>query len=250
MKYDDPDLRDRLAAQYALGSLDGLARRRLERQMRIDPDLAAAVDVWQMRLNGLVESLPPIEPPPHVWTAIERAIGQEPAPERSAAGDAKILPFARSASPPTWRGPWFWRGFGLGAVAAAAILAIFIGVSQFGGQSADEPLCVLNDASGRAAFVATSDRDLRHLAVTQISGDRPATGKSYQLWVLPRGGARPRPIGLMPQMGRAALTLSSDDAGALATADGVAISLEPAGGSPTGLPTGPVLFKGGVIRRP
>jgi anti-sigma-K factor RskA len=89
-------------------------------------------------------------------------------------------------------------------------------------------------------------RDARHLALAQVSGGPAAAGRVYQLWVL-KGGAKPRPIGLLPNASRAALDITEDDARALAAADGVAISLEPAGGSPTGLPTGPILFKGSLL---
>jgi len=63
MNYDRPELRDRLAAAYALGTLRGAARRRLERLMSSDATLAAAVEDWQRRLNPLVEALPPVDPP-------------------------------------------------------------------------------------------------------------------------------------------------------------------------------------------
>ncbi len=249
MRYDRPQLRDSLAAQYALGSLRGLARRRFERLMQSDAGLEAAAAYWQSRLNGLVEALPPVEPPPHVWDAIERAIDPPIAPMIAATpafADRTVVPLRGRMMTRPSRGIAFWRGAALAATAAAAMLAIYIGVRQPAATVA-EPIAVLNDESGQAAFVVESGRDTRLLAVTQIAGAAAAPGKSYQLWLLPRGGAKPRPLGLMPQEGRVVLTLTSDDAGALPAAVGVAISLEPEGGSPTGLPTGPVLFKGPVV---
>jgi len=68
-----------------------------------------------------------------------------------------------------------------------------------------------------------------------------AAGKSYELWALPRGGA-PVSLGLLPAAGRTERTLSEPQRVALLAADKVAVSIEPAGGSPTGSPTGPIVI--------
>jgi quercetin dioxygenase-like cupin family protein len=78
MKYDDPDLQDMLAAEYALGTLTGAARRRFERLMAADPALGRLVEAWEQRLNALGGALPPVEPPPGLKLAIERRIADEP----------------------------------------------------------------------------------------------------------------------------------------------------------------------------
>jgi anti-sigma-K factor RskA len=67
MRYADPDLRDRLAAEYALGTLRGPARRRFERLLSDDERLRDAAEDWELRLNLLGESAPAVEPPAHVW---------------------------------------------------------------------------------------------------------------------------------------------------------------------------------------
>ncbi len=78
MKYDDPDLQDMLAAEYALGTLTGAARRRFERLMAADPAVGRLVEAWEQRLNALGGALPPVEPPPELKLAIERRIADEP----------------------------------------------------------------------------------------------------------------------------------------------------------------------------
>lgn len=242
MKYDHPELRDRLAAEYVLGSLPGRARQRLERLMRGDPAMAAAVESWQFRLNGLAEALPPVEPPPGVWARIEKRIG-----ETSSAPD-NVVQFPAARARRLWQNVAFWRGLGITATAAAAAMAVYIGVRKPEGVGDDTPVAVLNDEYGHAAFVATAAPQSRRLALAEISDAHPLLGKVYQLWLLPKAGA-PRSLGLIPQRRRVSFDLSAENAGAITSAEGIAISLEPAGGSPTGLPTGPILFKGALIVR-
>jgi anti-sigma-K factor RskA len=66
--------------------------------------------------------------------------------------------------------------------------------------------------------------------------------RAYELWALPGSGAAPVSLGLMPKTGRSTLQLNDAQRLALSRSKQIAISLEPPGGSPTGAPTGPVLF--------
>jgi len=71
--------------------------------------------------------------------------------------------------------------------------------------------------------------------------DVPA-GHSAQLWAI-RGTDAPRSVGVMPA-GPAQLTVPAAVRPVLTAETVLAISIEPAGGSPTGLPTGPVVATG------
>jgi anti-sigma-K factor RskA len=66
------------------------------------------------------------------------------------------------------------------------------------------------------------------------------SGKALELWALPDGGS-PVSLGLLPTQGEFHRVLTAAQRTALAGSKQLAVSLEPAGGSPTGLPTGPVL---------
>lgn len=74
MKRPDPDQRDILAGEYAIGTLDGPARQRYERLRAEDAVYCHAVDDWENRLAPLVEALPSREPPDSVWAGIERGL--------------------------------------------------------------------------------------------------------------------------------------------------------------------------------
>ena len=66
---------DALAAAYALGTLLGRTRRRLDRVAQTDPTVAAAIRGWEWRLAALTEGMPGVTPPPHVWEGIRKRLG-------------------------------------------------------------------------------------------------------------------------------------------------------------------------------
>ena len=98
-----PLVRDALAAEYVLGTLQGLARRRFERLLPAHPALQRAVADWERRLNRLAAVSPPVSPAPQVWRAIEQRLF--PAPPRR----------------PWWDSLLFWRGLALAGMLVAVI---------------------------------------------------------------------------------------------------------------------------------
>lgn len=76
MTAEDKDMRDSLAAEYVLGTLDETERRSFERDMAGDPSLAASVREWEQRLGVLAGTLRPVPPPPHLKAAIEARLGK------------------------------------------------------------------------------------------------------------------------------------------------------------------------------
>lgn len=101
--HPDDDLR---CAEYALGVLDSDSRRALEREVLRDTALRGTLDAWLTRFTPFTEDLPAIEPPPRVWTRIQRDLGFLPAPA------------VTSASGGWWNDVGLWRWIGIGASAA------------------------------------------------------------------------------------------------------------------------------------
>jgi len=227
MKYDHPDLRERLAAEYALGTLRGAARRRFERVLAGDRALRDLVQDWELRLNLLAESAPAVAPPPRVWERISQRLGPAPARE----GLLERL----------WNSLGFWRAAGLLTTAAAAVLAVYIALTP-------EPpgpsyIAVLIDADKTPILVAKFDAETRQLSVRALRAPPADPAHAHELWMV-AGGNAPRSLGLLAGE-QTTVELPPDQAAALANAI-LAISLEPPGGSPTGSPT-EVLFTGAVI---
>jgi anti-sigma-K factor RskA len=241
----DPELLDGLAAEYALGTLRGPARRRFERLIESDPDLARRVDDWAQRLDPLAGAAPAIEPPAQTWAAILRRIG--PAPDRARRGLVEYL-FGRPteavpslATAGLWYCVSFWRQIGIASAAIAALLFVYLFIAP---PSSPTHMALLADAANKPILVVSLD--LHHDRLTLDATRLPAAeaGKSLELWILPPSG-NPRSLGVIPG-GQLSLPLDLKAAEDLAQG-ALAVSLEPAGGSPTGLPTGPVLYSGPVL---
>lgn len=284
MNYADPELRDRLAAEYALGTLRGPARRRFERLLPGNARLRDLVQDWEQRVNLLAESAPAVAPPARIWEGIAEQIGPAGAPRRA------------SLLSRLWDSLGFWRSAGLVATAAAAALAVYVALQQppgAGGEeiaALDQRLARIEDtiqglAVTQSEIGALGDRlasiesrldatvpVLSHVAVLidkyarpmmtadldaadgrlvlrlKIKPPRDFADKTLEVWLVPPDGT-PRSLGLLPSAEggtTVALNLPHDTAQSLATA-ALAVSLEPSGGSTTGSPTGPVLFSGSLV---
>ncbi|MEP7063419.1 MAG: anti-sigma factor [Betaproteobacteria bacterium] len=230
MNLGQTDRRRRLelvAAEYVLGTLPRQARARMRRAAVADPVVARVIDEWERRLCGLAEAAPAVAPPPRVWEAI-----------------AKRLAFAGGASAGGW---WmrvaFWRAFAIASFAAFVALGVGTLVSRE--QPAGAIVVVLAGSDAKPALVATASRSERALHVKAVGAIPLPAGRALELWMLPTDGA-PRSMGLVDANGTVTLPLRSPSGTFLADAKGLAITLEPAGGSPTGAPTGPILYSGKI----
>ncbi|WP_157267540.1 anti-sigma factor [Azohydromonas aeria] len=230
MDYARPERAEALAAQYAAGTLRGPARRRFESLLAGHPALRAAVRAWERRLMPLSVALPPEEPPPHVWDGIERRL------------------WPREAAPaplPWWQRLGLWRGVSALAGAAALALAVLVVRPQ---ASPPPVIVVLQGAAGTQAgspaFVASFAGDGRSLVTRPLLPVSVAQDRTLELWALPPQGA-PRSLGLISPEGVTVLPRERLPAAVLGPGTAaLAVSLEPTGGSPTGAPTGPVLYSG------
>jgi anti-sigma-K factor RskA len=97
-----------------------------------------------------------------------------------------------------------------------------------------------SDATG---FLAEARAD-GSVVVSALAPVAVPPGHDLELWILRPGESAPAPLGVLPPGGRR-VTL-----GAMPP-DGtrLMVSLEPPGGSPTGAPTGPVLYAGALKGR-
>jgi anti-sigma-K factor RskA len=239
MKHDDPKLIDSLAAEYVLGTLAGRARRRFERWRASEWHIERRVQVWEERLVGLALRLTPMRPSPHVWDQIEKRIGRTAAPGTRPT-QSTLSDGGRRIST-------------LRALAASiAIFVVIVGGVMAWRVTHPELLPLVTITSPNAVnpvWELRADADLRHIRAVALAGARPQAGKSFELWALPDNGGNPVSLGLMPDSGELSRTLTEAQRSALLGASKVAISLEPQGGSKTGLPTGPVLFVAERARR-
>ncbi len=233
---DDPG---GLAAEYVLGTLDASQRRACEERMKTDRLLARAVHDFEQDLAPLQETVVSVMPPNDNLVAIMERIGDGAQPKKT--GRASFDPLAILE-----RRLRRWRHFGLSASAVAASLAVFIAVQKFYpspnifGQGTY--IAVLQSGDKSPHFVASVDLVRGVVDIVRI-GDPAMVGKAYELWAVGGGRDRPESLGLVK---KASLPVKRLENRADNSLDKTvfAISLEPEGGSPTGQPTGPVLFTG------
>lgn len=219
MKPDRHERNHALAAEYVLGTLTGAARRRFEIWMLESPRVRRQVWYWERRFQALNGAIPERRPPAAVWRKVRGRIDDSGAGSRG----------------------WWWPVGGL--LAASLVVAVmlfwptpptpqrFVGVIQ---NSQAEPLWVLE---------TRAEDGRRYLSAQGVQVDAPAGDKAFELWLLPRSGAAIS-MGLLPAAGaEQAAALTEEQLQVLQRSRTLAVSLEPAGGSPTGQPTGPVLYQ-------
>jgi len=234
MRYGDSQLRDKLAAEYVLGTLRGRARARFEALMRYDPRLRSLVTDWENRLTPLAGAGADIAPPARVWDALSQRIA------------------GKTRKPRLWESLALWRGVAVTGAAFALILATVTGL----GPESKPPMsmvAVMNDTQGQPAMTvswpsmkAARDPYIR-IKVTQ-KHPTMAPGTAWELWMLPSGEGKPVSLGLITTDTDQVMKLSSEQAARIESAWGIAMSVEPSGGSPSGTPTGPLVMKGPCVK--
>ncbi len=220
--------RTALAGEYVLGTLDTRMARRVAAAIEGDPLWRQAVEEWEIRLAPLAGLARPETPPPDTWDRIE----------------ARIAPPQPHAARRRARLGWWWRGWAIGATFVAAGLAAFVLVPR---PTPPRLMTVLVSDRNAPTLMAEIDHrgGLRLNTVAAATGRNltAPSGRSLQLWALPPGASVPVSLGVMPHEPGRVTTIQTPAvppvAGVL-----IEISIEPEGGSPSGKPTGPVVFYG------
>ncbi|NBD30057.1 MAG: hypothetical protein GVY31_08465 [Alphaproteobacteria bacterium] len=221
--YDDDSV---LAAEYALGLLEGPEWQLAEARVAEDQGFADLVHAWEIEFAGIADEIAPVAAPPRVLASLRRDIFGEQ--------DRR-----------------WWQRIGLipsivGAVAAAVLvlIAVEFGVLDTGRVPVPTYQAELASEDAELVVAAAYLEETGDLVIERRAGG-PRPNRALELWLIPEGGT-PVSLGVMPEDRSAALTvpraLRADlDAGAV-----LAISDEPPGGSPTGAPTGDVLATGPI----
>lgn len=233
--------KEALAAEFALGLLDTAQTARCEALAVEDADFAARVEAWRRNLIEIDMAAIPEPPPDALWHRIEAGM--------AGAGSAPS-PRARAKTTTNWlSGLWSylpaWRAAGLAAMAACLVLAIALTMQIRSIARTPVLVAVMMSDQSRPLALVNTFRDGRAELVPLEALSAPA-GKSLQVWTLWDRARGPVSVGLLEAMRSMKLTV-----------DGLPepipnqlfeVTLEPAGGSPTGRPTGPILMKGNASR--
>ena len=225
---ETPDL---LIAEYVLGVLSREERELVEAMIALDPRHQRALAQWQAQFAEWLGQLPASTPPGGTWARIEQRL------------------FADASHSPSRASGW-WNNLGLWrwttAVLAAGLLASVLVLQQPLPAPTPGPalLARLEQPDGTTLFAATIHTDRRGVLFVNTQ-HADWSGKSAEAWVIPADG-KPRSLGLLPANASATLNVTPPLADLLAAGAVLAVTLEPLNGSPSGLPTGPVVAQGKI----
>ena len=239
--FENRDEADLLAGEYALGLLEGDELADAQRRSLGDPGFAELVDRWNARLEPMLAEVARVDPDPSLWQRIAAALeGPEQRP-------AELDQVRRRLS--------LWRGYSVAATALAASLLLVIGLRPAAEAPvpvppppAQQPLMVASLApeSGPVALTASYDPRTNSLVVAPAAMN-PVPGHDHELWIVPEDGT-PRSLGLVATAEPRRMALPPALPPGLMETATIALSAEPAGGSPTGQPTGPIVASGKFVR--
>lgn len=212
-RYDDPELLDRLAAAYVVGTLGRLPRRRFERLVRSRALAAQALTKWENHGAALAAVVPPVQPSAAVWHGIERRTG------------------LAASAPRRWVG-WLRPALGFACgllltVGAVRLQPDWIVPAELPPQAVLPASYVglLTDGAGRPVALASSRRRGVDLSVKLLQPLAVPAGRVAVLWALPRDGA-PFRLGALQAAPKQILKLSGTSEALLSEVDELGVSFE------------------------
>jgi anti-sigma-K factor RskA len=234
MNYEHPQLLEKLAGDYVLGTMSARVRRRFSHILRDSFAAQRAVADWQGRLEPLSASIAPVMPPDRVWRAIDRRTRPAPAARR-------------------------WHTFLAGALKPALGLCLGIvvtlgalhqapgsfGLQKESGTLAASYVGLLTDATGAPAVSASSLRRGKLLSIKVLKPLAIPAHHVAQLWALPKDG-KPIPIGVVPANGKVDIALAAAAEDMFANVPQLAVSFEPAAAASS--PSGVFVLRGHCIK--
>ncbi|WP_058361230.1 anti-sigma factor [Xanthomonas translucens] len=244
---ETPPPRDVLAGEYVLGVLDARERRAAEQRIDSDAAFAAAVTQWQQHLMPLADEIAPVAVPERVWVRIRASLGLDaPAPR------------AAAAAPGFWESirTWRWLSAGGFATAAACMLTLMVARPSLPPQTPTPPVATapadsgiamtstLMQDDGKPGYVVLMDADKQRITLTPLAGSRDAA-RVPELWLIPADG-KARSMGVFDDAQARATRIPDALMPLLSDGALLAVTMEPPGGAPGGVATGPIVAKGGI----
>lgn len=241
MKYESPDLLDKLAAEYVLGTMSARVRRRFQAIQRRSLAAQRAVADWERRLSPLAQSVPPAQPRAATWDAIERRTGG------TAATAAK--------SPSNWLS-WLWKpalGVAFGVVATLGLVRLYPdavvpidSIVQSRSKLPESYVGLLTDAQNNPVVLASSTRHGKTMSIKILRKIDVPAGKVLQLWALPKEGAA-FALGVVPGEGKGTFQMADTSEKLLSAVPRLAVSLEDAPAA-AGAKPGEFLLTGNCVK--
>jgi anti-sigma-K factor RskA len=236
---------DFLLAEYSLGVLDAADMARANELLANDADATATALKWENLFLELTDRLDPIEPPAHLLQRVQAALGHDITLIKRPSIWPRVL---KKLWGVTFGGIWFWRALcvvlAITAVAYALKpnLAVInappptkVAVLQAPGQTSTPGVLITFDSKNNLVL-----KPRVHIEIPDNA--------AVQLWT--RGASQPQPRSLGVFKPNRTMTIPAATVGVPGKNQLFEITLEQAGGSATGKPSGPILFIGRLVELP
>lgn len=222
---------DLLAAELSLGILDSPERLAVSNRLQTDSEFERRVARWQAKLNGMLDDIPAVEPNEAIWARLQSRLFDT-------RGELVVLK-QRAAR---------WRRYGVAITGLAASLAVFAVFDRPVSAPVERPsqprlfAAAIATEQGPVAATVSFDQGSGRLAITPVT-IQPVADQDFELWLVP-ANSPPTSLGLVAANGPSRLKIPSAIGISLRNDAVLAISAEPRGGSPTALPSGPIVATG------
>ena len=232
--------REQLASAWLLGHATEAEVAEFDALYREDESFRTLVTEMEAFLAPLNEEIGESEPPAGLLDDIMKEIGNEGAA-------APVIPIDQTVPqrPATPQRPWQFATAASLLIAAIATGMHFLPTQPEGAETREELLALMSSEQAPSVVVLLYDGSSNRITGRLTNTDLPEDGV-WQLWLLRDGLDGPQSLGLLQEMsenGVIDLQIATELA---AGSDTLAISLEPAGGSPEAGPTGPIVYTGKV----
>jgi anti-sigma-K factor RskA len=228
---------DALAAEYVLGTLSRDERSAAASRLATDAAFERAVQAWERRLGPLAEVVAPVAPPAGLYNKIRAQIGLA---SHVVSLKAREQAMVRRANR--------WRTAAVGMTALAASLAGVVGWQDYERrQMPTQYVAVLQAGAALPAFLLTVDTKTNMFVVSAMQKPTEPE-KSYQLWLVHNDMPQPKSLGVFDDSEMDVRPMAGGKMHDMMMDGTYAVSVEPKGGSPTGEPTGPVVFSGKLVK--
>ena len=230
--------RQYLAAEYALGILEGEALVEARGMAASDAGFAREVEAWEERLAPLFDEMGEEAPPSAIWERVKAGIDGERGGE--------VVELKRRVG--------WWTGMTAAASAIAASLALVVAFDAVrppppaveapqGGEMMVASLMSEDKAIIASAAWMPAKKSLMVMPGAML----PEPGRSHELWIIPAHG-KPHSLGLVSGDGPHRMPVDDAMAPMFAEAATLAVTVEPEGGSTGPEPTGPMIASGPLAK--
>jgi len=212
-RYQNPEVFEQLAIEYAVGALHGRAKKRFEALMDTHFYLQATTEAYQHKFAHLVELLPDAQPSDKVWKNLESHI------------QATAEPATSKEKQASWWSSFFNKKT-YGLMASALIVSVVLMFNPMTG-SPVAYTAVLESSTTHEPMAVTriSQKDMQ-ISIKMMGDTKVPEGMQLALWCHPKGGGKPMMMGTISASGKTVIKIDKAEWRNFRNVGLLAVSLE------------------------